>query len=95
MWNVAKAEIEAYRACICRLLSKRSFDDIDPVKHILELFMGKMSSLMSLMMRELNLSYQKVAHFLGTFCVQKSYCMSVEDLYDDDDNHLKMSNLLK
>jgi hypothetical protein len=71
VWNVAKSKIEAYRACICRL-SKRSFDDIDPVKHILKLFMGKMSSLMNLMMTELNLSYQKVAHFLGTFNVQKS-----------------------
>jgi hypothetical protein len=52
VWNVAKAKIEVYRASICRLLSKRSFDDIDPVKHILELFMGKMSSLMNLMMTE-------------------------------------------
>lgn len=62
----------------------RKFEDIDPVKDILELFMGKMSSLMQLMMSELKMSYEKVAHFLGTFCIQKAYHMSVEELYDDN-----------
>ena len=56
--------------------------------------MGKSKPIMQLMMTELEMSYEKVAHFLGTLCIQKAYHLSVEELYDDDDDHLKTSDLM-
>mmetsp|Transcript_28857 Transcript_28857/g.52205 ORF Transcript_28857/g.52205 Transcript_28857/m.52205 type:complete len:720 (+) Transcript_28857:272-2431(+) len=94
VWTIARKEIEAYRERICKL-TKLNFDEIDPVKHILELFMGKSKPLMQLMMSSLEVSYEKAAHFLGTFCIQKAYRVSVAELYDDiDDGRLNTSDLL-
>jgi hypothetical protein len=47
-----------------------------------------------LMMTKLEMSYEKVAHFLGTLCIQKAYHLFVEELHDDDDNRLKTSDLM-
>jgi hypothetical protein len=37
---------------------------------------------------------QKVIHFLGTYCVQKAYGLSVTDLYSDDDDQIKKCDLM-
>lgn len=58
VWNIAQEEIEAYRKRVCEL-TKTSFEDIDPVKDILELFMGKSKPVMQLLTSSLDLSYEK------------------------------------
>ena len=75
-------------------MANKNFEDIDPVKDVLELYLGKAKSLIHLMETELGLSHAKVTHFLGTYCVQKAYGLSVTDLYSDDDDQIKKCDLM-
>jgi hypothetical protein len=82
VWNIAQEEIEAYRKRVYEL-TKTNFEDIDPIKDILELFLGKSRPLMHLLMSSLDLSFEKACHFLGTYCVQKAHRLSVKEMYDE------------
>lgn len=86
VWNSAKAEIEAYRSGISEKTGKR-FEEVDPFNDVMNAYLGKSSSLMQLMENALGLSYKKAAHFLGTYCVQKIYGLSVTELYDKEDGN--------
>lgn len=91
LWTVAIDEIKAYRERICKL-KNLSFDEIDPIKHILELFLGKSKPLMQLLESELGVSYEKACHFLGTYCVHKAWRVSVSEMYDNVDHDRVRSN---
>lgn len=94
VWNIAKDEITAYRNRV-KELTKKDFHDIDPIKEVMDLFLGKAKPIMQLMESSLGLSYEKVCHFLGTYCIQKAYRLSVAELYDDeDDGRIKTSDLM-
>lgn len=58
---------------------------------------GWLKSLVQLIVSSLKLPYEKVALFLGTFCVQKAYGLCVKNLYEegsDDDDWLRTSDLI-
>jgi hypothetical protein len=87
VWKIAQQEIKPYRQRV-KQLSGKEFKDIDPLKDILQLYLGKARPLIQLMEFSLNLLHKKVMHFLGTYCVQKSYHLSVSELYDDEDDQV-------
>jgi hypothetical protein len=93
VWKIAREEIEAYRARV-KELGNKNFEDIDPGKDVLELYLGKAKSLIHLMETELGLLHAKVTHFLGTHCVQKAFGLSVTNLYSDDDDQIKECDLI-
>jgi len=87
VWKLARNEIKAYRARICELTSK-TFEELDPLEDLVELYLGAATPLMQVLQSSLKLSYEKVAHFLGTFCIHKASGLSVKELYDDEDDDL-------
>ena len=93
LWKIAQEEIKAYRQRV-KQLSGKEFKNIDPLKDVLQLYLGKARPLIQLMEFSLNLLHKKVMHFLGTYCVQKSYHLSVSELYDDEDNQVKTLDLM-
>mmetsp|Transcript_7523 Transcript_7523/g.13816 ORF Transcript_7523/g.13816 Transcript_7523/m.13816 type:complete len:96 (+) Transcript_7523:692-979(+) len=47
------------------------------------MFLGKSKPLMQLLTSSLDLSYEKACRFLGTYCVQKAYRLSVKEMYNE------------
>jgi hypothetical protein len=93
VWKIAQEEIKPYRQRV-KQLSGKEFKDIDPLKEILQLYLGKTRPLIQLMEFSLNLLHKKVMPFLHTYCVQKSYHPSVSELYDDEDDRVKTLDLM-
>lgn len=94
VWTTSKQEVQAYRDRVVKMVGK-SFEDIDPVKDITELFLGKARPVMQLMQSSLGLSYEKACHFLGTYCVQKAYRLSAAELYDKSYDRIKTHDLME
>jgi hypothetical protein len=92
VWMFAKAEVEDYRARIKRITGKE-FGEID-INDIVGLYLGKGRPVIQLMVSALRITEEEAFHWLGTYCVQKHYRMSVEELYDDDDTRLDISDLM-
>jgi hypothetical protein len=47
------------------------------------MFLEKSKPLMQLLTSSLDLSYEKACRFLGTYCVQKAYRLSVKEMYNE------------
>lgn len=80
VWTVAKDEIESYRNRVKRM-SGKSFEEMDPIKDVMELYLGKFRPVMQLFQSALSLSYERACHFLGTYCTAKAYRLSTAELY--------------
>lgn len=92
--QIALSEIDAYKKRV-KELSGKSFEEIDPIQDVMEMYLGKMTPVIQLMLQSsLGLSYEKVCLFLGTYCVQKAYRLSVVDLFDDEDGRLNTLDLM-
>ena len=82
VFKVAKDEIAAYRERV-QLAAKKTFEEIDPIKDVVDLFLGDNKPIAALMKDQLGLTSKTFYLFLGTYCIMRRYRFSVPDLYEE------------
>lgn len=83
VFEAAKNIFSAYRENVQRICHK-SFEQIDPMGDIIDLFWGPNKPLASLVKRRLCLNDEELNLFLGTLLVQQKHNTSIDDMFEKD-----------